>query len=110
MFGWWALIDLVRKEWRKGGWRRLFPVYVVVLVAVLVFVALGQPSTSLNSVANAYVSAHNGDLSAFTWTTVPSGLDAAFNITYGGQAYVCHFPVDSSGHAASGTNVACAKP
>jgi hypothetical protein len=105
-----VLVDFVRNEWRKGGWHRLWPVCVVVLVAVLAFVALGQPSTSLNTVANAYVSAHNGDLSAFTWTTVPDGFDAAFNITYGGQAYVCHFPVDSSGLAAPGTHVACAKP
>jgi hypothetical protein len=70
---------------------------VLAVVAVLAVALLGQSSTSLNTVANAYISAHNGDLSAYTWTTVPGGFDAAFSTTYGGQAYVCHFPVDSSG-------------
>jgi hypothetical protein len=110
MVWWWLLVRGLRDDWRKGGWHRAWPVLVVAVVAVLAVALLGQSSTSLNTVANAYISAHNGDLSAFTWTTVPGGFDAAFSITYGGQAYVCHFPVDSSGNSAPGTHVACAKP
>ena len=110
MVWWWLLVRGLRDDWRKGGRHRAWPVLVVAVVAVLAVALLGQSSTSLNTVANAYISAHNGDLSAFTWTTVPGGLDAAFSIMYGGQAYVCHFPVDSSGNSAPGTHVACAKP